>query len=344
MSLSLYRRKGRKNYYLRGTVRGEAIFETTDTDSKEHAEAIRIKRETELLDRHVFGAKKTATFLEAAVSYLESGGEARFLGSFDEETGQWSLLIGHFYTKRLAEIDQAAIDRAAAVLYPGCKPSTISRQVHTPMAAVMHHAAKSGLCDYLVIEKPKVAAPAPDWADPHWFKEFWPHCTDKLRALTHFLLFTGCRVSEALALAPDDVDLSEGWAYIRKTKNEDPRAVHLTPPLIVELANLSWGDKQVFEYSSRWSVGNEIDRAIDKANKDRAARRLPPIKRLTSHQIGSHSYGTWMRRYGGLDTRGLVGTGRWKDARSADRYTHTTVPEEATKSNAFPDIKWDKKR
>jgi hypothetical protein len=31
-----------------------------------------------------------------------------------------------------------------------------------------------------------------------------------------------------------------------------------------------------------------------------------------------HTCATWMRRYGGLDTKGLVGTGRWRDEQSAD--------------------------
>jgi hypothetical protein len=35
-----------------------------------------------------------------------------------------------------------------------------------------------------------------------------------------------------------------------------------------------------------------------------------------------------MRRYGGVDALGLVGTGRWKDPRSAARYAHVVTREE----------------
>jgi hypothetical protein len=52
--------------------------------------------------------KVTATFLEAAVSYMEAGGETRFLGP----------LIDHFGTTRLDEIDRSAIDGVARLSTP----------------------------------------------------------------------------------------------------------------------------------------------------------------------------------------------------------------------------------
>lgn len=46
-----------------------------------------------------------------------------------------------------------------------------------------------------------------------------------------------------------------------------------------------------------------------------------------------------MRRYGGLDTRGLVGTGAWASEKSAARYAHVVVSEEARKADRLPAIK-----
>jgi hypothetical protein len=43
-----------------------------------------------------------------------------------------------------------------------------------------------------------------------------------------------------------------------------------------------------------------------------------------------------MRRYAGLDTRGLLGTTRWKDAKSAARYEHVVVSEESRKADLLP--------
>ncbi len=43
-----------------------------------------------------------------------------------------------------------------------------------------------------------------------------------------------------------------------------------------------------------------------------------------------------MRRYGGLDERGLVDTGVWRDPKSARRYTHAIVSESARRADALP--------
>ena len=76
MQLRLRRHKRSRNWYLRGTIRGVSVDESTRTDNREAAEAIRIKREAEILDRSVYGARETTTFLEAAVAFLF--GEAEY--------------------------------------------------------------------------------------------------------------------------------------------------------------------------------------------------------------------------------------------------------------------------
>src|SRR5260370_17082838 len=74
MSLQLVPpREGRSRYWrIRGTIKGQYIDESTGVSSPARAEEIRIKRENELLDQAIFGAKATTTFSVAAVSYLES--------------------------------------------------------------------------------------------------------------------------------------------------------------------------------------------------------------------------------------------------------------------------------
>jgi hypothetical protein len=94
MALKLLLRNG--IYYVRGTVRGTSVYETTGTSDENAAEEIRIKREAQLLEDSIHGRKATVSFAEAASSYLDSGGSPRFLGEYDERTKRWSGLIGHF--------------------------------------------------------------------------------------------------------------------------------------------------------------------------------------------------------------------------------------------------------
>ena len=43
-----------------------------------------------------------------------------------------------------------------------------------------------------------------------------------------------------------------------------------------------------------------------------------------------------MRRYGGADTRGLLGTGRWRDEKSARRYEHVVASEDSKRADLLP--------
>src|SRR4026209_1671363 len=68
-----------KTWHITGTLRGKRYRESTGTDSRPHAEALLSKRQSEILDRDVWGEKRTSLFAEAVVLYVEGGGEARFL-------------------------------------------------------------------------------------------------------------------------------------------------------------------------------------------------------------------------------------------------------------------------
>jgi hypothetical protein len=107
------------------------VDESSGVADKSAAETIRAQREWECIQESVFGRKSTASFLEAAVSYMEGGGERRFLAP----------LIKYFGAQTLATIDQAAIDKTAKALCPDARPGTLNRQVYTPLSAVLNHAA-----------------------------------------------------------------------------------------------------------------------------------------------------------------------------------------------------------
>ena len=49
-----------------------------------------------------------------------------------------------------------------------------------------------------------------------------------------------------------------------------------------------------------------------------------------------HTWATWMRRYGGADVQGLVATGNWRDARSAERYAHVVARDEWNRVESLP--------
>ena len=106
MSLQLKRRPGRPNWYMHGTVRGITVRESTGVADAKAAEAIRARREWEIIQRSVFGPEATTTFVGAAVSYLEAGGERTHL----------KRIIARIGSLPLAKIDQSVIEQTARSL------------------------------------------------------------------------------------------------------------------------------------------------------------------------------------------------------------------------------------
>lgn len=328
MPLEVYPRKGSPFWYVRGTVEGTEIYKTTKC--REERDAIRFARilEVQIYERHerITSGKKTLS--EAIDLYLTNGGEDTYIEKIRKA-------IGEYY---LDEIDQALIDRTAREIYPTQSNASVKRWFYDPIVTVLRYAAKLKYCPLVLIEKPKVKRPPAKWAEPSWFEAFWPSCSPQLRALTTLLLYTGCRISEALNIQWEAVNFKEKTIYIPDTKTDVPRTIYLRE-IVIERLNEIKPKKplgKVFPWKTKDGAAQAIRRAIARCNRERRKARKNPIPYLSSHQIGSHTYATWMRRYAGLDQRGLVGTGRWKSIDSTMIYTHTVASEEARKADLLP--------
>jgi integrase len=329
MSLKLITRKGSGHFYLRGTVRGQTVFETTGTDDKEAAEAIRIKREAQLLDRSIFGAEATVTFAEAAASYLEAGGEAKYLGRLDLKTGKWSGLIGQFMTTPVAAIGQVEADNAARALFPATSAATRKRQAYAPLKAVLNHAADKWRISVQRIKNPKVAKTAVEWATPDYVKRLLPHCAPKLRRFVAVIVYTGERLEKVIGIDWDrDVDLSLRTITFATTKNGEMRTVHIPDPLLVELSAIAETERhgRMFDWSDKGHVHRPLRNACKRAG----------LPYLSPHKLGRHTFATWLRRYAGRDLRGLMEDGGWKSVNSVVRYAHVVPGETVMAVDKLP--------
>lgn len=329
LKLCRYAARG-QNWYLRGTVRGVGIFETTGTHDRQAAEAIRIKREAEILNRSVFGPCETVTFAEAAASYLEQGGEARFLGEEDAETGKWTGLIGHFMSKPICEIGQQEANHAAAALYPGTMASTRIRQCFTPLKAVLTHAAKMGWGAIPIIEKPASAPVVTRFSSVDRLEKLLPHCKPKLRRFVMMDTYTGGRLAEILRVDWDkDVFLARRTIMLWVTKTKQ-RAVYIPDPLLVELATVPEDKRHgpMFHWRHKTSVHRPLQNACIRAGVE----YLPP------HQQGRHTYATWMTDYAGLGPKALMEAGGWESVQSVMRYLHVTPGQAARLADKLPSV------
>jgi integrase len=148
--------------------------------------------------------------------------------------------------------------------------------------------------------------------------------------LCAFLLYTGCRLNEALKLEWSAVELGRGFAYVGKTKNGQPRTVHLPSLAVSALGAIKpdTGKGKVFRLSKSGFLYNAL------ADVSKAAGIEIPDG--VAFHVFRHTYGAWMRRHAGLDTSGLVATGAWKSRVAASVYEHTDVSEEARKADRLP--------
>jgi integrase len=262
-----------------------------------------------------------ATFLSAAVAYMQAGGERNFVEPILRAWGE----------RAIETIDQIAIDTLAIELYPAAEASTRNRQVYTPVSAILKHVG---------VDR-KIRRPQ-GWRGTK--RTFWlkPEPTfallDAAGALNAefgifctLLNYCGLRLSEGLALQCQQVDLSREYAYVPDTKTGEPRAVYLPPIVVASLAAHPRGlDRQgrIFRFHN----GGHLRDLLQKACK--AAGVVLP-RRLAFH-VFRHNYGTWMRLYGGLDGIGLTRTGAWADMASVERYAHSEPTAEARRAAELP--------
>lgn len=137
-----------KNYQIRGTHLGVYIDRTSGTPVEAIARQVlnKVKRDIErgaLTDAPVEANEPAEkTFDEAALSYIKSGGDGQYLGTFDPNCGTWvGGVLSKLTGKTLPEITQQVIDECAVALYPTGSAATRNRQVYMPVSAVLKHAA-----------------------------------------------------------------------------------------------------------------------------------------------------------------------------------------------------------
>jgi integrase len=304
-------------YTVRGTHLGIRLDRSTKTASRAVASKL-LQAWRSDIERQTISRPGEPTFLDAAVSYMAAHGDRRFLPPILEEIG----------TTALSKIDQTTIDDLAIRLYPTASAATRNRQVYTPVSAVLKNAKVKW-----ELERPKGwrGQQRTDWLKPpEAFAAL--EAAEKIDAefgiFLTLLCYTGLRLSEALELTPRQIELSESFAYVPRTKNEAPRGVFLPPAAVAALARHPRG------------LDREADRAFSASARTAAStpswgrprRRPGPIQASSP----STSSGTPGRRgcaaTAALDLHGLVATEAWKDPASAARYAHVVASEESRKS------------
>jgi integrase len=311
------------NWTIRGTHLGVSVNRTAGTPDKKLAARALAAIKDEIERGAYSGGPKGPTFASAALRYIQAGGERRFVLKLAE----------HFGETPLEKIDQAAIDEAAFSLYPHASVATRNRQVYSPVSAILK---LSGIDDRLRRPKGSRGNRRIFWLTPDQAGRLLDAAAAKdaeFGIFLAFLLYTGCRLSEVLGLDMDRMNLCEAEAYVPVTKSGEPRLVHLPPVLVAAIASHPRGlDRKgkLFHFGKNGRLYVWLDEAAKASGVE-----IPD--RVAFHAF-RHTWATWMRRFGKVDTAGLVETGAWRSRQAAAIYEHLVQHEEAKKADHLPQV------
>lgn len=334
------------NFEIRGSYLGVSV----EVSSGTHKRSVAMQKLREIedcIERHgQYPAPEPKphtgepTFLSAAVAYMQDGGRRKYL----------ARLIKHFGETRLADIDQAAIDGASkAICPPHVTNATRNGYVYTPVSAVLHHAL-GDKCP--MIRRPK-GAKGREKKDFMWPSDAFAIIEEADKIDTEFglylllLIYTGIRKSEGLNILAADTQPDELAAWLRTSKNEDPRMLRLREDIAARLSNhlKAHAGERLFKFKDGGHFKHLLMRAKLAALGLPCPKRRPtgwksPTNRLAfvGFHTFRHTWATWMRRYGGADVQGLVGTGNWRDEKSAKRYSHVVAREDWGRVDNLPEM------
>jgi integrase len=332
VALKLVKRAKSPYWYIRGAIRGINVEESTGLSDRHDAEDALALRHAELVRQSVHGHSAVRTFADAALSYMEAGGEPSHLAP----------LLRHFGATQLSAIGQHEIEQAARKLKPKAAAATRNRHVFTPMSAVLHHAAAKRWCDKPVLARPREPEGRVRWVT-YKEAEGLIAAAGHLAPLVMFLFSTGARLSEALYIDWKQVDLERGQvSFLNRgaggvgTKSGLSRGVPLHRRAVEALKLLPHREGAVFRRHYGGVRKDGKKRPVGEPYADRGGKGGGQVKTgwalmlkragltdFTPHDC-RHTWATW-HYMANRDITALMQLGGWKSPAMVMRYAHVNT-------------------
>ena len=300
-------------YHASGTVAGRSIRRSTGCRTLRDAKAWADTFEREALAQHTQPLAERLTLAQAALDYMNQGGERRMIGPILEYFGPDYLL---------KDLDNTAIADAALEMFPGCAGATVNRHLITPLRAIVNLAADDGKTHYRKLRMRPEGKPRTRWLRPSEAEALLTEAGDHLRPILAVMLGTGARVQELLTAEVPNLHLATGEIWLENTKNDHPRMLRMPARARDELAGRDLPKQgAIFRKPDgaayALTQGKRGQTPIKTAfNRARDAAGLGAD--VTPHVL-RHTWATWYyaqtRNFGGL-----LDLGGWRVADMAQRY------------------------
>lgn len=333
------------NYEIRGTYLGVRVEVSSGTPQRSVA-LKQLNRVKDCIEEHgqypapeAQPSSGEPTFLSASIAYLRDGGSKDYL----------KPLLKRFGAMRLIDFNQATLDDAAKEMLPNGAPDYRNRRIYTPTIAILRHT----LGDKCPAFKRPKGSKGRQKTDFMWPEDAFAIIGEADRIDEEFglylrlLLYTGIRKTEGRTILASDVRPEERAAWLRTSKNEDPRMLKLREDVVAPLAKHleSHTGERLFKFNEGGHFKHLLLRAKLAACGMPCPKRRPTGWKPPEHRLSfvgfhtfRHTWATWMRRYAGTDVQGLVATQNWRDPRSAQRYSHVVSREEWDRVDNLPAV------
>lgn len=324
MPLTVAIRKDTGTLWITGTVKpagaqvGRRVRQRAGSNdlatAREEAAAIEARI---LRDFHHGEKPSTHHFLEACESYLRHQ---------DRSVGTKAVvrrLALHWRDVSLGAITQEAVDAARSnILRPGAVDATWRKTVAI-LAAVMNHAARRKWCEAPSFDLPRESQGRTRFLMPAEYERLHDAAPRHLKPLLTYLICTGSRLGETLALDWSQVDLNGRRVNVwgDQTKAGRRRVVDLPPAAVRALAGLAHREGRVFlthkgqiYHDSEGGYGGQIKSAW------RTMLQRSGLVGFTPHDL-RHTWATWWYALT-PDPFRLQQAGGWSSVELVARYAH----------------------
>lgn len=296
-------RHGNAFYYAIVSVPGYRTEISTRTNDKKLAERFARRVEAEAYERFSLGTAGAGTVGQAIDNYISF----RRPRKLDEN---YLLAIkGQIGNMKLSDVSQVHFDATAQVLYAGRTNETWNRSVYTPLQAALRHAGR-----IIALRRPKQRKPRHKSLTAIERDKLIDAATDvETKGILILMFYTGCRISEAIKLTWDRVDLAGEKVCFDASKTDEDSWRPLHPKVVLGLANLP-GEKhgKVFRWQTRFGARKAIGIA-----STAAGMKFHP-------HMARHTFGDLMQE-AGASLRDMMDAGGWKSEKAAMRYTTRRV-------------------